>query len=100
MISAISWIPKGVSKSEPVVAEPPSKDEIQQFITSRSQHDDDDDDDAISNNKHSDQVSQALAVADAIGKTPSADKYDDIALALKDLDMEHYDDDEDEGTNY
>ena len=53
-------------------------------------------DDAADANKRSrggDEVAQALTVADAIGK---ADKCDDIALALKELDMEHYDD-EDEG---
>ncbi|RYR24070.1 hypothetical protein Ahy_B02g057568 isoform B [Arachis hypogaea] len=40
-----------------------------------------------------DEVARALNVADALGK---ADKLDDIALGLKELDMEHYDD-EDEG---
>lgn len=33
MISAISWVPKGASKSEPLVAEPPSKEEIEQFVS-------------------------------------------------------------------
>lgn len=32
MISAISWVPKGASKAEPVVADPPSKEEIEEFI--------------------------------------------------------------------
>lgn len=47
-----------------------------------------------SNNKHSEEVAQALAVANAIGKT-STDQYDDIALALKALNMDNYDDEED-----
>ncbi|KAK7258346.1 hypothetical protein RIF29_23919 [Crotalaria pallida] len=56
-------------------------------------------------NKHSDQVSQALAVAEAIGgKKPTLASaatnnkhYDDITLALNDLDMDHYDDEDDQG---
>ncbi|KAK7320267.1 hypothetical protein VNO77_29588 [Canavalia gladiata] len=93
MISAISWIPKGVPKSEPLVADPPSKDDVQQFITTHASEDEDEvEADA---NKHSDEVAQALTVASAIGKA-SAENYDDITLALKDLDMDHYDE-EDEG---
>lgn len=34
MIAAISWIPKGVSKSVPEAAEPPSKEEIEMLIKS------------------------------------------------------------------
>ena len=34
MITAISWIPKGVSKSLPSVVEPPSKEEIEEMIKS------------------------------------------------------------------
>ncbi|KAI4331795.1 hypothetical protein L6164_016750 [Bauhinia variegata] len=34
MISAISWVPKGASKSEPVLADPPSKEEIEEIINS------------------------------------------------------------------
>lgn len=34
MIAAISWIPKGVSKSVPDAAEPPSKEEIEEIIKS------------------------------------------------------------------
>lgn len=36
MISAISWVPKGVSKSEPVVADPPPEEEIQEIIASHT----------------------------------------------------------------
>ena len=46
--------------------------------------------------KQDDEVAQALTVADAIGKT-SAEKSDDISIALRELNMENYDD-EDEGT--
>lgn len=32
MISAISWVPKGASKYVPEVAEPPSKEEIEEMV--------------------------------------------------------------------
>lgn len=32
MIAAVSWVPKGVSKSVPDVADPPSKDEIEEIV--------------------------------------------------------------------
>lgn len=34
MIAAISWIPKGVAKSVPAAAEPPSKEEIEEILKS------------------------------------------------------------------
>ncbi|KAK7386053.1 hypothetical protein VNO78_32123 [Psophocarpus tetragonolobus] len=92
MISAISWIPKGVSKSEPTVAEPPPEEEIQEFIVN---HTTTDASEGSDNEGANDEVSQALTVACAVGKT-STENCDDIALALKDLDMDNYDD-EDEG---
>ncbi|KAI4308454.1 hypothetical protein L6164_031531 [Bauhinia variegata] len=94
MISAISWVPKGASKSEPVVADPPSKEEIEEIINSaaleKGGNSEDDD-----SNKQVDEVAQALSVAEALGKKPK-DKFDDITDGLKELDMDHYDD-EDEG---
>ncbi|KAL1364758.1 hypothetical protein AAHE18_03G239600 [Arachis hypogaea] len=81
MISAISWIPIGASKAEPTIAKSPSKEEIQDIITTAAASG------AV------DEVARTLNVADALGK---ADKLDNIALGLKELDMEHYDD-EDEG---
>lgn len=49
----------------------------------------------VGDNEQNDEVAQALSVADAMGKT-TAEKCDDITLGLKELDMEHYDE-EDEG---
>ncbi|XP_019456056.1 PREDICTED: uncharacterized WD repeat-containing protein C17D11.16-like [Lupinus angustifolius] len=99
MISAISWIPKGVAKSEPVLADPPSKDEIQQLITTTLTTEDVDE--VIDDEEEKeDEVSHALAVAEAIGGgvvVSNTNKYDDIALALKDLDMDNYDDEDDQG---
>lgn len=34
MIAAISWVPKGVAKSVPAEADPPSKEEIEQILKS------------------------------------------------------------------
>lgn len=50
--------------------------------------------------KQTDEVTHALAVADALGRTlknkNSMTKFDDITDGLKELDMDHYDE-EDEG---
>lgn len=64
-------------------------------------HSEDDDEDMGSEDvEQIDEVSQALAVADALGKSSksksSGTKLDDIADGLKELDMDRYDD-EDEG---
>lgn len=49
--------------------------------------------------KQGDQVSQALEVAKALGRAPKVTepgaKFDDIADGLRELDMEHYDDEDD-----
>lgn len=34
MIAAVSWVPKGVSRSMPTVADPPSQEEIDEMIKS------------------------------------------------------------------
>ncbi|QHO58486.1 putative WD repeat-containing protein [Arachis hypogaea] len=102
MISGISWIPIGASKAEPTVVEPPSKEEIQDIITAAaaaaSGADSENEEEASDEHMDDaggavDEVVRALNVDDALGK---ADKLDDIALGLKELDMEHYDD-KDEG---
>ncbi|KAL1364755.1 hypothetical protein AAHE18_03G239400 [Arachis hypogaea] len=109
MISAISWIPIGASKAEPNIAEPPSKEEIQDIFTTAaassfssssklttadSENEEEAGDECMDDAGGAvDKVARALNVADALRK---ADKLDDIALGLKDLDMEHCDD-EDEG---
>ncbi|KAL1364745.1 hypothetical protein AAHE18_03G239000 [Arachis hypogaea] len=100
MISAISWILIGALKAEPTIAEPPSKEEIQDIITTAAASTADIENEEEAGDERMDdaggavdEVARALNVADALGK---ADKLDDIALGLKELDMEHYDD-EDEG---
>ncbi|KAJ0040990.1 hypothetical protein Pint_27594 [Pistacia integerrima] len=107
MIAAVSWVPKGASKAVPDEAQLPSKEEIEEMIKSggleeESEHgrsEEDGEDTDIEDVEQTDEVSQALAVADALGKTSkknSEAKLDDIADGLKELDMDHYDD-EDEG---
>lgn len=64
---------------------------------------DDDEDMGVEENEQGDNVSHALAVANALGKTSksknSGDKFDDITDGLKELDMDNYDD-EDEGKGW
>lgn len=106
MISAISWVPRGVSKPVPSVADPPTKEEIDELIKTgaleRSEDGESEDGDGemdVETPKKGDQISQALEVAKALGKaskvTESGTKFDDITDGLRELDMEHYDDEED-----
>ncbi|GAA0187229.1 chromatin/chromatin-binding, or -regulatory protein [Lithospermum erythrorhizon] len=104
MISAISWIPKGAAKSVPVTADPPSKEEIEEILSnvvlrkgeaSEYENDDEDMDDDAS--KEEDEVAHALAAADALCSS-SKDintESESIAEALKELDMDNYDEEED-----
>ncbi|KAJ4822978.1 hypothetical protein Tsubulata_000347 [Turnera subulata] len=109
MISALSWIPKGVAKSVPEVAEPPSKEEIEEMINgdaggdSGSEAEEEDEKDMdLDAAKESGEVEQALAVANALGRSSkkhkSAGNFDDLTDALKELDMDNYDEEE-EGVN-
>lgn len=102
MIAAISWVPKGVSKSVPAAAEPPSKEEIEEILKSgaleRSEDSESEDHDQgmdMDASKEGVEVAHALAAANALGKA-STTNFQDIADALQQLDMEHYDE-EDEG---
>ncbi|XP_042506648.1 uncharacterized WD repeat-containing protein C17D11.16-like [Macadamia integrifolia] len=104
MIAAISWVPKGVSKSLPGVAEPPSKEEIEEILKSgalersgdsENEEDEDMDVDAA---KQTDDVSHALAAANALGRTcntSSGTNFQDITDGLRELDMDHYDEEDD-----
>ncbi|RXH76825.1 hypothetical protein DVH24_019713 [Malus domestica] len=106
MISAISWVPKGVSKPVPSVADPPTKEEIEELIktgalekSGDAESEDYDGEMDVETPKQGDQVSQALEVAKALGRAPKVTepgaKFDDIADGLRELDMEHYDDEDD-----
>ncbi|KAL5703899.1 hypothetical protein ACHQM5_022392 [Ranunculus cassubicifolius] len=103
MISAISWIPKGASRAVPVEAEPPSQEEIEGILkentleASSESEDEQDEGMEIDENKKINEVSQALAAADAIGKNAECSNSGNLAIsdALRELDMDNYDNEED-----
>lgn len=102
MIAAISWIPKGVAKSVPAAAEPPSKEEIEEILKSgiltKSDEADEETDQEMdvdtSRNDNNDEVDHESAVADAHNED-SKDTTVDLTDALRELDMDNYDDEED-----
>ncbi|XP_044465728.1 periodic tryptophan protein 1 homolog [Mangifera indica] len=108
MIAAVSWVPKGASKAVPDEAQLPPKEEIEKMIKSgaleeesENGHSEEEDEDTdIEDVEHTNEVTQALVVADALGKTSksknSGTKLDDIAEGLKELDMDNYDDEDEE----
>jgi len=105
MISAISWVPRGAAKNVPVVAEPPTQEEIDEAIKtmalgggggSDAEEDDDagtmDLDGAEAEEEELDELARAKAVAKALAKGTS--KVDDVADELQELNMDAYDDEE------
>ncbi|KAE9460602.1 hypothetical protein C3L33_07508, partial [Rhododendron williamsianum] len=106
MIAAVSWVPKGVSKSVPDVADPPSKDEVEEILKSNlekseeSENEEQDEGMDAEAAKKGEVVSQALAAADALGKasksTTSSSNFQDITDGLQELNMEDYDDEDDD----
>ncbi|OVA09982.1 WD40 repeat [Macleaya cordata] len=103
MISAVSWIPKGVAKAIPVEVEPPSKEEIDEILKSgaleRSADSDDEENEEMDLDaaKKAAEVSQALAAADALDQKNRSTSFGSeyITDALRELDMDHYDDEDD-----
>ncbi|KAL2488919.1 Transducin/WD40 repeat-like superfamily protein [Forsythia ovata] len=103
MIAAISWVPKGASKSVPIVAEPPSKEEIEEILKSglMERHDDgenaEDDEEMEVEALKQDEVAHALAAANALGMASKSTnpETDGIADALKELDMDGCDKEDD-----
>ncbi|KAF7121280.1 hypothetical protein RHSIM_Rhsim13G0025400 [Rhododendron simsii] len=105
MIAAVSWVPKGVSKSVPDVADPPSKDEVEEILKSNlekseeSENEEQDEGMDAEAAKKGEEVSQALAAADALGKasksTTSSSNFQDLTDGLQELNMEDYDDEDD-----
>ncbi|KAG5413418.1 hypothetical protein IGI04_000985 [Brassica rapa subsp. trilocularis] len=110
MITALSWIPKGSLKAVPDAAEPPSKEEIKEliesgaFVGSVDGSNEDGEDIEEEEEEDGDQISEverAKAVAEAFGKSSnsksSSMEVDEVAAAMKELDMDNYDE-EDDGT--
>ncbi|KAI7982451.1 Small ubiquitin-related modifier 2 [Camellia lanceoleosa] len=95
----------GVSRSIPAVAEPPSKEEIKEILNSRaferseeSENEDHDEDMVVDAAKQGDEVACALVAADALGKaslSTTSVPFQDIADSLQELDMEHYEEEDD-----
>lgn len=98
MIAAVSWVPKGASKSVPTVADPPSKEEIEELLKSGAleTRKEGSENDNVENDEDmkvvDDDVAQALRTADVLGKS-SLD--DSLTNALKELDMDNYDEEDD-----
>ncbi|KAL9257166.1 Periodic tryptophan protein 1-like protein [Drosera capensis] len=96
MISAISWVPKGVAKAVPAVAEPPSKEEIEEIIKSGSLaiHDGDCEEEEgdmdIDDARKATEVAHASAAAEVLGMDST-----DVTDALAELKMDNYDDEDD-----
>ncbi|GLT53034.1 hypothetical protein SLA2020_263310 [Shorea laevis] len=106
MISSIAWLPKGAAKPVPAVADPPSKEEIEEMIKSGAlersgdgESEEDDEEMDVDAAKQTDEIACALEVADALGRTSNSSKlatsFDDVTNGLKELDMEHYDEEDD-----
>ncbi|XP_076881961.1 uncharacterized protein LOC143530257 [Bidens hawaiensis] len=110
MISSLSWVPKGASKSVPSVADPPTKEEIEEIkklalidkvsdVGTENEEDDDglkdmsDDDDDGDVSKQPDEIEQALGAASALGKGGS--NVCDIVDGLDELNMDDYDEEDD-----
>ncbi|KAK1417808.1 hypothetical protein QVD17_26942 [Tagetes erecta] len=106
MISALSWVPKGASKSVPLVADPPSKEEIEEIKKlallekgSDVEKDEDVDEDMSDDNddvseQPADEIEQALDAANALGRDGGSNIHV-IADGLDELNMDEYDDEDD-----
>ncbi|KAK6120080.1 hypothetical protein DH2020_046210 [Rehmannia glutinosa] len=104
MIAAISWVPKGVSKSVPTAADPPSKEEIEEILKSgvlkireESENEENGENMNVDAVKQDDELARALSAADALGKASKSSKAetDSLTDALKELDMDNYDEEDD-----
>ncbi|CAI9107834.1 OLC1v1007304C1 [Oldenlandia corymbosa var. corymbosa] len=113
MISAISWVPKGAAKPQPIFADPPSKEAIDNIkakagLLDTQEGDENDNDnadfsendvgnadvdeeemdlDASKPRDEIDEIAQALAAADALGSG--------IIKGMEELDMDNYDNEDD-----
>ncbi|KAJ0240784.1 WD40 repeat-containing protein [Hirschfeldia incana] len=110
MITAVSWIPKGASKAMPDAAEPPSDEKMKELIKNGTLMQStcylsDMDDDEMEGEIQSGEVAHAKAVAKSFGKpcsnskaasSSSPDDDDDLVKFLKELDMDNYDEEDDE----
>lgn len=108
MINAVSWIPKGNLKAVPDVAEPPSKEELKELIESGAfarnveGSNEDEEEEIEEDGEEISEVDHAKAVAEALGKSSkskavsSSMEVDEVSQGLKELDMDNYDEEDDE----
>lgn len=108
MIAAVCWVPRGAANPVPVTAEPTDEEleamklALEELSHGKSDGEDGEDDEGQDyedeemdgESSSADPVGAALAAAKALGGNES--KVDVLASGLADLDMDHYDD-EDEG---
>ncbi|KAK4408069.1 putative WD repeat-containing protein C17D11.16 [Sesamum angolense] len=104
MIAAVSWVPKGASKSVPIAAEPPSKEEIEEILKSGvleinegTENEENSEDMNVDALKQDDELARALSAADALGKTSKSSmaETDRLTDTLRELDMDRYDEEDD-----
>ncbi|KAI4342717.1 hypothetical protein MLD38_027307 [Melastoma candidum] len=106
MISSVSWVPKGASKAVPEFAEPPSKEEIEELLqngglpSGDGGSDEEEEEMELEDSKKANEVSQALAVANALGRaskiTNDKPAFDSIADGLRELNMDNYDEEDED----
>ncbi|KAG0591157.1 hypothetical protein KC19_1G154300 [Ceratodon purpureus] len=109
MIAAVCWVPKGAAKNVPIVAEPPTEEEIRELLQhaesaqqgSEGEEEDDEEDGEGEEMEEAEPsaVETALAAATALGATVKAHKSYEETLAdgLAELDMDRYDEEDEEG---
>ncbi|PIN14571.1 WD40 repeat-containing protein [Handroanthus impetiginosus] len=104
MIAAISWVPKGVSKSVPSVADPPSREEIEEILKSgvlktreENENEENDENMNLDASQQDDELPRALSAANALGNGSKSSKAetDSLTDALKELDMDNYSEEDD-----
>ncbi|KAF6144202.1 hypothetical protein GIB67_004875 [Kingdonia uniflora] len=102
MISALSWVSKGKLKAVPDEAEPLSKEEIQELLKNEglytssrevSEDEEEEGDMDLDDTKSAEEVSQALAAANVVGKNSSYGTKD-VTDGLGELNMDAYDDED------
>lgn len=98
MIVAISWLPKGAAKSVPAPAEPPSKEEVEEMLKSGVLQKSDEAENEEDNEEESDvemnfDTSRNCEVEGENEDSPVNNV--DLTEAMKELDMDNYDDEED-----
>ncbi|KAI0492880.1 hypothetical protein KFK09_027156 [Dendrobium nobile] len=105
MISAVCWVPKGASKVVPLVAEPPSKEEIEEVLRTgvleRKGDIDEEEDECMDVDDAPevlDEVSIARAATKALNQVQAGRESRDlqaVSVGIEELNMDAYDDEDD-----